>query len=591
MNNSKQILKLFWQHAWQYPKYVIGLLIMLPVATVTLRLVPPIIAANILKRLSERDFDENDVWGSFGSDIVLYSVILIFGGIFAWRIVIYLIWKLQSYVERDIHRRMFKKFMDLGADFHANNFGGSLVSQTNKLVGSYVRLQDTFAFQFYLLIFSFVFISVILYPKAPLFVWAMLAFSAIFTAGGVILSKRVRELARDQANAQNKQTGYSADSITNILAIKSFSSSRYEQERFARATEGTRRKDLKVMWATTKRDFMSSTITTIVGIIALVVAVAAVVVYDADIALVFLLLTYAQDITERLWELNSTALRNYNRSIGDAQEGYATLHTSISVRDPQNPEPLQMDRGHIEFKEMTFDHEENKNDDSLFKNLNLSIKPGEKIGLVGHSGGGKTTITKLLLRFMDIDSGEILIDGQNISHVTQDDLRSVITYVPQEPLLFHRTLAENISYGKSSDHDRVEEVAKLAHAHEFIEKLPKGYETLVGERGVKLSGGQRQRVAIARAMLKDAPILLLDEATSALDSESEKLIQDALWKLMENKTAIVIAHRLSTIQKMDRILVLENGEIVEDGSHTELLKNDGIYAELWKHQSGGFLED
>jgi ATP-binding cassette subfamily B protein len=245
----------------------------------------------------------------------------------------------------------------------------------------------------------------------------------------------------------------------------------------------------------------------------------------------------------------------------------------------------------VTFKDVTFTHD--GADDALFQDFNLSIAPGEKVGLVGHSGSGKTTFTRLLLRFSDIQGGEILVDGQNIAGVTQDDLRSRIAYVPQEPMLFHRTISENIGYGIAKpDMKKVETAAKLAHADEFIQLLPKGYDTLVGERGVKLSGGQRQRIAIARAMLKDAPILLLDEATSALDSESEVLIQDALWKLMEGRTAIVIAHRLSTIQKMDRILVLEDGKVIEQGSHKQLLKKkNGVYAKLWAHQSGGFIDD
>jgi ATP-binding cassette subfamily B protein len=211
---------------------------------------------------------------------------------------------------------------------------------------------------------------------------------------------------------------------------------------------------------------------------------------------------------------------------------------------------------------------------------------------VGPSGGGKTTLSSLLLRFMDVNEGEICIDGQNITHITQADLRQNIAYVPQEPMLFHRTIRDNIRYGEiEAGSQAVEAVAKMAHAHEFISNLSHGYDTLVGERGIKLSGGQRQRVAIARAMLKNAPILILDEATSALDSESEVLIQDALWKLMEGRTAIVIAHRLSTIQKMDRIVVLDNGKIVEQGTHHELLAHKGLYAKLWAHQSGGFIEE
>ncbi len=212
--------------------------------------------------------------------------------------------------------------------------------------------------------------------------------------------------------------------------------------------------------------------------------------------------------------------------------------------------------------------------------------------MVGPSGGGKSTLSRLLLRFEDIQSGQITIDGQNISAVTQISLRQAVAYVPQEPLLFHRSILENIAYGKpEATLAAVHTAAQKAYARDFIETLPAGFETVVGERGVKLSGGQRQRVAIARAILKDAPLLVLDEATSALDSESEKVIQQALWELMEGKTAIVIAHRLSTIQRLDRIIVLDGGKIVEDGTHAELLKHKGLYARLWAHQSGGFIEE
>ena len=591
MNTTKKTLQLCWQHAWRYPKYVIGLLIMIPIANILLRLVPPLIAADVLKRLSQGDFTKGDVWGSFGSDIVLYAILTALGGIVAWRIVIYLIWKMEGYVVSDLYRRMFSKYMQLGADFHSNSFGGSLVSQTSKLSSSYIRLQDTFAFNFYLLLIAFVFISTALYSRVPEFVWVMWGFSVVFILFALLLSREVRRLAALEASAQNKTTGYLADAVTNVMAIKSFASSAYEERRFAKATENTRLRTMDHMRATTKRDIASSSITTTVGVLALIVAIISVVNYGADIGTVFLLVAYTADITERLWDLSTNALRNYNRAIGDAQEAIITLHTVPSIQDRARAKKLVISSGKINLENVTFAHNESE-DSALFTNFSLNIEPGTKVGLVGRSGSGKTTLTKLLLRFMDIDSGKITIDGQDISGVSQEDLRGSIAYVPQEPLLFHRSLSENIGYGRAgASQDQIIAAAKLAHAHEFIKDLPKGYDTLVGERGVKLSGGQRQRVAIARAMIKNVPIILLDEATSALDSESEKLIQDALKKLMADKTAIVIAHRLSTVQKMDRIIVLDDGKIVEDGSHQVLLAQKGAYSELWKHQSGGFLED
>jgi ATP-binding cassette subfamily B protein len=276
------------------------------------------------------------------------------------------------------------------------------------------------------------------------------------------------------------------------------------------------------------------------------------------------------------------------KAMTDMQEVVDIFDTPIDILDPVKPECLVISEGHIVFKNVSFQY---KDGVTVLKDFNLDIAPGERVGLVGHSGAGKSTITKLLLRFSDVKMGEIIIDGQNIKNITQNDLRSVISYVPQEPILFHRTIGENITYSKpGATQEEIIKVAKKAFAHDFIMKLPRGYDTLVGERGIKLSGGERQRIAIARAMLKNSPILVLDEATSSLDSTSEGYIQSGFEELMKGKTTIVVAHRLSTISKMDRIVVLEDGDIAEMGTHKELIKHNGAYASFWNHQTGGFLE-
>jgi ABC-type multidrug transport system fused ATPase/permease subunit len=297
-----------------------------------------------------------------------------------------------------------------------------------------------------------------------------------------------------------------------------------------------------------------------------------------------LLVTYISGTIIFLGRIISHAAKIY----GQAEEGLNEVMVPLEILDTESANRLHVSSTGVTWKDVSFDYE----GVPVFKDFNLEIPAGQRGGLVGHSGAGKTTFVSLLLRQHDVMKGSILIDNQDIKSVTQDSLREHIAVVPQEPLLFHRSIRENIAYGKPGATDEeIIEVAKKAQAHEFITALPEGYETLVGERGVKLSGGQKQRVAIARAMLKDAPILVLDEATSALDSESEVAIQKALHELMEGKTVIAVAHRLSTLREMDRIIVLDQGVIVEDGSHDELSKAGSVYQRLWEHQAGGFLTD
>ena len=279
-------------------------------------------------------------------------------------------------------------------------------------------------------------------------------------------------------------------------------------------------------------------------------------------------------------------MQSINRAFGDAHDMTVILDEPRLVADEPGAKDLAVTRGDILFSNLSFSYSDGSMPTSVFENFTLHIPPGQRVGLVGKSGSGKTTVTRLLLRLSDIQEGKILVDGQDISRISQGSLRRQIAYVPQEPLLFHRTIAENIAYGRpDATKEQIRQAAKDANALEFIETLPEGFDTITGERGVKLSGGQRQRIAIARAILTNAPILVLDEATSALDSESEQLIQGALENLMKGKTSIVVAHRLSTVARLDRIIVLKDGEIIEDGTHEELLNKHGEYSGLWERQT------
>ena len=287
----------------------------------------------------------------------------------------------------------------------------------------------------------------------------------------------------------------------------------------------------------------------------------------------------------------NSMMQHMNRAVGDAAEMTRILDEPRLVEDAPDAAELAVERGAIDFCDLSFRYLDAAEGDYVFQGLTLHVPAGQRVGLVGRSGSGKTTLTKLLLRLSDVQQGRILVDGQDISACTQQSLRRQIAYVPQEALLFHRSIRENIAYGRpDATEDEIREAARLANALEFIDRLPAGMDTMVGERGVKLSGGQRQRVAIARAILADCPILVLDEATSALDSESEAAVQGALENLMAGRTSLVVAHRLSTVASLDRIVVLEDGTIVEDGTHAELSQAGGVYESLWDRQTGAFLE-
>ena len=549
--------------------------------------VGPLIIAQLLSIIQHNQLhDSKNLW----TLIALYSVSGLWSSVIGWRLVLYLAWTFETAMQRDLYAQCFSKLTNQTLFFHSNKFGGSLVSQTNKLVGAVESFWDTIIWSVLPLVVSLVGSIIVLSTLLWQYALFLLIFSIVFSLVVYYGSKPMAKLTKKEAKTSNKLNGQLSDVISNVLAVKSSGAEATEQKFFAKTVSSWRNSSLDVMRGFLKVSTVYSSINMVIKIGAIAFAVYAAQNDLVSVASVYLIITYTGSVAHELWNMNGI-MRNYNRIIGNANDMVEILQTPTTLIDKSDLK-LKVANGEISMDKITFTHDEGQGD-TLFHDFSLDIKPGEKIGLVGASGSGKTTLTKLLLRFADIDSGKITIDGQDISEVTQASLRAKIAYVPQEPLLFHRSVRENIAYGRPDATDaEIEEAAKKAGAYDFIVGLKDGFDTMVGERGTKLSGGQRQRVAIARAILKDAPILVLDEATSALDSESEALIQKSLETLMENRTSIVIAHRLSTIAKLDRIIVLKDGKIVEDGSHDELInKKRGVYAKLWARQSGGFIEE
>jgi len=584
-------LRLFWSVIKNYKRYFIPVLLLQPAAIFLTSYAGMLIISQVVNRLTTETIPADQLFSTFWPYIALFVAAVALGELVLWRIVLFLQWTMADRVVYQLNQNVFNVLSEQSMEFHTNRFGGSLVSQANKFTGAFARLSDLILFNIAPMIYAFVFTFVILVPVLPLFALALAVFAIIFISIAWFSFGSIRDLNVKEAEAHNKVSGQIADSITNILAVKSFSRERHEKQRFERFAGDARQAGFAIRNAVIIRDIWFGLIITAIMTSAFITLIFGNVWFGVAIGTLLLAVTYSMQILGNLWGFNGM-LRQLNRIFGDAREMSLILDAHQTVSDVKNAKKLKATKGAIDIKSMTFRHADSREDDTMFKDFNLSIKPGQRVGLVGHSGSGKTTLTKLILRFADIQDGSIEIDGQAVAKVTQGSLRESIAYVPQEPMLFHRTLKENIMYGKPDATDKeVEQAAKRANAFEFINKLPDGFETLVGERGIKLSGGQRQRVAIARAILKDAPILILDEATSALDSESEKLIQDALQKLMKGRTSIVIAHRLSTIAKLDRIIVMDEGQIIEDGSHDELIKQHGTYAKLWNHQSGGFIEE
>ncbi len=497
-------------------------------------------------------------------------------------------YKLQTDVPADLMNESFTYMSGHSHEFYTNNFVGSLTKKINRYGRAYVQILDTVMFNFLQTALFAAGVIVILSMRNLWLGIAILAWTLVFMAVQIFMARWRQHYKTERAAADTKMSGTLSDAVGNYLSMKLFAAEKREQSQVAKHIEEWR--------LATRRVWNSDlAMNAVQGLLSIVIEVgllaAAVILWQQGAITVgdfVLIQVYILGLIERVWAIGNV-MRNMYDALADAGEMIDVFETPYQVADRPEAIPLRVKTGSIAFTDVAFSFTKER---TILGDFNLSIPGGEKVALVGPSGAGKSTITKLLLRLHDVTDGSVSIDDQDLRSVTQTSLREAISYVPQEPVLFHRSLKENIKYGKPDATDEeVIEAAKKAHCHEFISEFADGYETLVGERGVKLSGGERQRVAIARAILKNAPILVLDEATSSLDSESEALIQDALRTLMEGKTVIVIAHRLSTIMRMDRIVVIEKGKVAATGTHADLVADkDGLYQKLWNIQAGGFIE-
>lgn len=506
-----------------------------------------------------------------------------------WRVATFCLINVESRGMRRISNLCFDVLHHHSYNFFNNNFVGSLVKKVGRLTRAFEGIIDNLFYELFPIALRAVIVLSMLFYISPRLGFPLLIWSIFFLTFNYYVSLyKVEKYDTKRVEADTKVTASLADTISNNVNLKLFSSLPYERERFDKVTNLWSQRT-RVSW------YFNNLIETVQAVLMIIISF--IILYfsiqlwqdnQLSVGDFVLIQGYLMELFRQLWHFGRIIRRLYEQ-FADAEEMVEIIELPYDVADHPKAKPIALQHGKVEFKNVSFSY---GGDKGVLKNFSMKVNPSEKVALIGPSGGGKSTITKLVLRLFDVEKGKILIDGEDISKVTQDSLRRQVALVPQDPVLFHRTLMENIRYGRlEASDEEVIAAAKMAHCHEFIQTFPQKYNTHVGERGVKLSGGERQRVAIARAILSNAKILILDEATSNLDSESEHLIQDALKNLMKQKTTFVIAHRLSTIVNMDRIVVLDGGRIVEEGSHATLIRQKtSLYKKLWDLQVGGYLD-
>jgi ATP-binding cassette subfamily B protein len=584
-SNKMNVFGIYSREVLKYPWLLCGLILGTILIAAT-DLSSPLYLKQFFNILVQRGPSASIVHALF---ITLATLLVIYlANWVSYRIQAYSLMYLESKAMARLQESAFSYLIGHSYHFFSSQFTGTLTRRVRKFADAFETLLNSIMLQF---VPTTLFVGgavVILFIRNHTLGLALGIWTVAFISFQLFVSKLRQPLRVARAAEDSRMTGALADALSNQTTISLFSGNTFENKRFLGAITMWRRATMRAWHA-------NELIWAILGLFMIGIEIGilygAIIFWQQGLLTVgdfILIQAYIITTFQQLMGINRT-LRQFYDSYADANEMVEILNTPHDVKDLRGASPLVVSNRVINFADVSFYFHQTR---PVLTDFNLQIAGSEKIALVGTSGAGKSTITKLLLRFYDVSKGKIEIDGQDIAHVTQESLRHAVAFVPQEPVLFHRSLMENIRYGRRDATDEeVIAASKKAHCHEFISGFPEQYETFVGERGVKLSGGERQRVAIARAILKNAPILVLDEATSSLDSESESFIQDALAVLMENKTVIVIAHRLSTIMKMDRILVVDGGTIVAQGTHDELLAQGGLYQKLWNIQAGGFLTE
>jgi len=578
------VLRAYSAAAFAYP-WLLSAVIVGAIIIETAGVIAPLYLRQFINLLSEGTPTSTVIQSLFL--ILLTFAAINFVGWIGHRTRMFMATRIEAKAMLDLYNSAFAYLLGHAHEFFISNFTGTLTRRVTRYARVFEQVFDNLIYNFFsAFLFAIGIIGVLslrnVFLGAGLLLWTI-----VFVLVQFKMMQKLQPLRRARTEVDSEVTGYLSDAITNHSTISVFASSHYESVRFG---------EIVARWygATRRVWNVDSFIYGVQGLFAigieLLLLAGAVFLWQRGILTVgdfVLIQIYVLGLMDRLWNIGNNMRQLYD-AFADATEMLDILELPQAIHDSPNAVPLQVTEGAIAFGNVRFEYHDNQ---TVLNDFTLAVAPHEKVALIGSSGAGKTTIAKLLLRLYDVTDGAITIDGQNIASVTQESLRSSIAFVSQEPTLFHRSLMDNIRYGKHDATDEeVIEAAKQAHCYEFISKYPDGFNTMVGERGIKLSGGERQRVAIARAILKNAPILVLDEATSSLDSESEQLIQESLARLMEGKTVIAIAHRLSTVMHMDRLVVMEKGSVILSGTHNELLAHESnLYKKLWEIQAGGFI--